>query len=223
MKISTAPQGSEEWFAARFGHPTASQFHRVVSPAKGEPSSQARQYKCELIYERLYRQPWQRLQKPTQAMQNGIDNEPEAARQFTLDTGLELSTIGHITDDAGRWGSSPDRIIIGQNACVEIKAPTAPVHIRYLLHGPDADYRCQVQGHLMTGQFDRCYLYSFHPDFASACIPFDRDPEFMAKLLKWLTVFVDELDRDERIIRQLGFFPANLLSAFPKEEETVIE
>lgn len=218
MKISTAPQGSDEWWAARLGHPTASQFHRIISPAKAEPSTQARAYKCELIYERLYRQPWERLKKPTQAMQDGIDNEPWAAKQFTLDTGLELQPIGHITDDLVRWGTSPDRIVTGSNEAVEIKCPTAPVHIRYMLHGPDTDYRCQVQGHLMIGGFDKCHFYSYHPDFAAVRFPFTPDRDFQAKLLKWLNVFVEELDLGEKIVRQLGYFPKDAPSAFPEAD-----
>ena len=217
MKINNAPQGNEEWFASRLGHPTASQFHRIITPKEGKPSGQARAYKCELLYERLYHRPWERLKKPTQAMQDGIDREPEAARQFTIDTGLVLGPIGHITDDAARWGTSPDRIIIGRNECMEFKCPEAPTHIRYLLHGPDDDYRCQVQGHLLIGQFDRCHFYSYHPDFVSALHSFERDPKFMAKLLEVLTMFANELDEHEALVRR-GFLLDQLPSAFPEAE-----
>lgn len=220
MKIITAPQGSEEWYAARLGHPTASQFHRIISPKTMKPMAEGRRYKCELLYERLYKKPFERMKRPTQAMLDGTQREPEAANQFTLDTGLALDRIGHITDDAGRWGTSPDRIVRGHNHCVEIKCPEEQTHIRYVVFGADEDYRCQVHGHLLIGGFEVCHFYSYHPDFDSVHLPFGRDLKFMAELMRLLTEFADELDQHEKLVRR-GFLLdriAELPSAFPEAD-----
>ena len=40
MKFYEVEQGSRRWYEIRAGRPTASNFHRIITP-KGEPSRQA--------------------------------------------------------------------------------------------------------------------------------------------------------------------------------------
>ena len=52
MRFYPVAQGSAEWYALRIGRPTASMFHKIVTP-KGEPSKQAVKYLYRLLAERL--------------------------------------------------------------------------------------------------------------------------------------------------------------------------
>lgn len=219
-EITSYPQGSVEWHRARIGRPTASQFHRIATPKEGKPSSQARRYQCDLIYERLFKRPWEKFipgREPV-AVKEGIESEPWAAKQFTVETGLELQSVGHVLAKGGRYGGSPDRLIKGKNEVLEIKAPTAPVHIGYLLDGPDADYRSQVQGLLLVGGWERAHFYSYHAEIAAKHVVFERDAEFINKLAQLLEAFCDELDNAEKMVRELGVWPKNLPSVFPEED-----
>ena len=49
MKIIECDQGTPEWWAARCGIPTASQFSKIITPVKGEPSTSWLDYACQLI------------------------------------------------------------------------------------------------------------------------------------------------------------------------------
>ena len=222
MKIITAEQGTLEWRQARIGRPTASQFHRIITPSTGKPSTQARRYQCELVYERLYGKPWDKFPngRLPQAVQDGIDNEPKAAADFSIVTGMELQTIGHVLSNNGRIGCSPDRIIAGKNQALEIKCPTAPVHIEYLLWGPETDYKAQVQGQLLICGFDVVHFYSWHQDFAAKHVEFTSDLDFQNKMLALLEQFCDALDVAEKLVRKAGFWPADVdtLPGFPQPE-----
>ena len=53
MIVLDCQQGDAEWHAARMGIPTASAFHRIITPAKLSPSAQAEDYMNELLTEWL--------------------------------------------------------------------------------------------------------------------------------------------------------------------------
>src|SRR5512142_2020977 len=57
MKIHDVAQRSPEWHALRLGKPTASEFHKIITPKTGKLSSQARKFACRLIAERLLSEP----------------------------------------------------------------------------------------------------------------------------------------------------------------------
>lgn len=217
MKIHNVEQRSTAWRALRLGRPTASQFDRIITPA-GKPSREAKRYMAELIHERIFVQPWLRVTKTTKAMEDGIEREPWARKQFQLETGLEVVEIGFVTPDHGRFGCSPDGLVLGRDEIVEIKCPTGPVHIQYLIYGPEEAYYAQVQGALLIGNWDRCHFYSYHEEMAAKHASIGRDPGFISALNMLLLKFCDELDVAERYVRQLGVWPKNLPSEFPDPE-----
>ena len=74
---------------------------------------------------------------------------PNGAGKTTLINQLS----GAVPSDDGRIGCSPDRTVMekgGRYSLVEIKCPAPWTHIGYLLDGPGADYRQQVQGQLLV-------------------------------------------------------------------------
>ncbi len=151
MKIIDCIQQSPEWWQARRGIPTASEFSRIITPKKMELSAAADGYICELIGD-LHRltppEPFQRA--PSRAIQNGIDTEPEARNWYSLEHGCDVQQVGFCLMDDGRFGCSPDGLIDAQGG-LELKCPEPKTQVEYLLAGtlPDA-YKAQVHGSLIV-------------------------------------------------------------------------
>lgn len=152
-------QGSPEWFRARMGIPTTSQFGRLVTPKTGKPSAQAFGYLCELVAEWMDDEPAESAS--SQFMQRGTELETKARLRYELEFDIDVRQMGFITRTADRCedvsdiaGCSPDGLI-GTDGGLEIKVPSAKKHVEYML-SPDtlvAEYRAQVQGSLwLTGR-----------------------------------------------------------------------
>lgn len=149
MKIIQCEQLSPEWWAARNGVPTASEFGRILTPKTLKPSAGAQDYAIELIADLLSPSPLtERYQSP--AMANGTLTEPEARRWYEMDSGYDVEQVGFITTNDGRFGCSPDGMI-APNGGLELKCPAPKTHLRYLLAGEvPADYLAQVHGALIV-------------------------------------------------------------------------
>ena len=204
MKHHQVIQYSPEWWVVRSGIPTASEFHRIVTP-KGDPSKQAKPYMCKLIAERLLHI------KPGSVkdywVERGHSLEDEAADRFQQEFGYVLDTMGFVTTDDGRLGCSPDRVIVGTVLeLVEIKCPAPWTHIGYLLDGPGADYKQQVQGQLLISGADCVHFFSYHPNMPSARTITLRDEPFIKLMQQRLKDCCDLLDTETERARNMGVF-----------------
>ena len=176
MKIHNVAQGSAEWLELRLGLPTASQFHRIVTPAKCELSKQARKFAFLLIAEKLMHESFTDLDHLSY-IARGKELEPQAVKMYEFDTERQTAPVGFITTDDGRMGASPDRLIISETwpGALEIKCPSPQTHLEYLVDGFGADYMPQVQGQALIGEFDFVDRYSFHPLMPPALVRTHRD------------------------------------------------
>jgi hypothetical protein len=211
MKIIDCEQGTAGWLSARLGIPTASQFHRIVTATKGDLSKQARKYAHELVAETLLGRPLEAPPLNTWAMQRGKELEPHAVRQYEFTTDTETRAVGFVTTDCGRIGCSPDRLIIGQRAGLEIKCQLDANHIGTLIDGPGDDYRQQVQGCLAVCEADQWDLYAYHPELPPVQIRTYRDEPFIAKMNAALIEFLDMRDEMLERARASGFFPSPII------------
>lgn len=211
-------QGSGDWFRLRMGIPTASCFGKIITPAKEEYSKQSKGYQFQLLAERL-------LQTPTESvegqewMERGKELEPEAAREYEIVHDVETEPVGFVTTDDGMVGASPDRFIKGAPAGLEIKCPKPATHVEYLLEGPGADYRAQVQGQIWVCEFEQSVFYSYHPRCPAAVVVTGRDDPFIAKLSRYLQRFNEELFELYERAKKLGVFQAYESAATPIERE----
>src|SRR5215472_9305133 len=137
-------QGSGEWAKLRLGIPTASNFHRIVTPT-GKLSAQARKYAYRLIAERLLNETFDSLET-IEHIARGKELEPAAARMYEFMQGAETATCGLLLTDNRRIGACPDRLLLDRPGAVELKCPAATTHIEYMLEGFGLDYIPQVQG-----------------------------------------------------------------------------
>src|SRR5262245_64493221 len=96
MKIDIHEQGSVGWYRARLGVPSASMFHKIITPKTGELSKQCMGYMYKLIAERLLKQSMDDELGHVRWVQRGKDEQPNAERQFQdrKSTRLNSSQLG---------------------------------------------------------------------------------------------------------------------------------
>lgn len=206
-EIIQCDQGDPKWKQARLGVATASQFHKIITK-KGNPSEQAGGYMYRLIAELRLGEPMEDDISDLYWPKRGIKLETDAARQFERDNKVLLEPVGFIVskDFGRRIGCSPDRLIVGRNEAVEIKCPSPWNHLRYLLEGPGEDYRAQVQGQLLVGEFDCVHFYSYYPGLPSARWVTERDSKYIKEMVPLLVGFLKQMDQRMERCRELGVF-----------------
>lgn len=186
-----AKQGTPEWLDARLGIPTASCFEKILSPKRLEPSTQATRYRNQLVAERILRMPV--VDAGSLWMERGSALEREACNWYAFDRGTEPTECGLALTDDGRIGASPDRLV-GEDGLLEVKCPSAAVHIGYLLDGVDADYRLQVNGQLwVTGRRWLDFL-SYCPGFPPVLVRINPEKAVQEALGAALPVFANAVD-----------------------------
>lgn len=196
-------QGSGEWLRLRLGIPTASQFHRIVTPAKWQLSRQARAYAFRLAAELLLNEVTESLEG-VEWMERGKELEPAAVRMYEFEQEAETAPCGFLTTDDGRIGATPDRLL--PRGALEIKCPAPWTHLQYLIDGFGPDYLPQAQGQILVGEVDYCDRYSYHPSMPPVLARTWRDDCQQAMLRQGLTDFLDMRDEILERARRHGLF-----------------
>lgn len=199
------PQGSPEWIQARLGIPTASQFHRIITPRTMKPSASATGYIYELVVEWALGQPLDEY--VSQFMERGTNLEDEAVHFYELQRGVDTEAVGFCLRDDGLAGCSPDRII-SPDGGLEIKTPSAKVHVGYLIGEPQEEYKAQVQGCMWITGANWWDWVSYNPVLPSTIVRFYRDDEFIGALDEATAEFLERLARAKEKMLALGCVPA---------------
>lgn len=227
-------QGSTEWFKAKTGIPTSSDFGELITPAgeigwytpkrgpkKGQeiPAQKVNAYANKLIadimrggcVEEHINSPW---------MERGVIMEAEARDAYVLSTDNIIENVGLITDNNKHFGCSPDALVVGHkkvngkiiklNRGLEIKCPSPKVHMGYLLdENIEKKYKPQYQGQMLIGELDGVDMFSYHPDLPHALIPMERDENFIIKLntalIKFRTLMNEKIER----LMEMGVWEIN--------------
>lgn len=196
MKFYEIEQRSDEWYAARLGRPTASQFSRIISGKTGNKAQEPwKLYQAELVAEVIFQRSMGKDLSRNPAVQHGVATEAEAAAKLKERIG-PFEPGGFFTDDAGRYGASPDGLIEKGNRreICEIKCPyELPQHVKTLLYGISDDHRAQIQGQLWVSESHVCHFWSFHKDCPTFYECVQRDDPFLRKLDALLDEFCAEL------------------------------
>ena len=180
-------QGSEEWHAVRLGKITASRLGDLMKKTKYGESTYKTRLRMELAIERITNTSASSIVM-NRAMHDGIEREPDARKLFEAVTGKEVALSGsHDHPDIVNTSASPDGLLRGENAILEIKCPTHTTHAKNLMaDGMDKRYLFQVQWQIACTESTHGYFVSYHPDFP---------PELR---LKWVKV-----ERDDEVIAQI--------------------
>jgi hypothetical protein len=213
MKIYRGiPQGTRAWFALRLGIPTASQFHKIMTPKTRKLSAQWKEYACRLIAERLLAMPTETLEGQAW-MERGKALEGEAIQRFEVVNDIVTVPVTFIATDDGSMGYSPDRCIFGADPDrplknFEAKCPAPHTHVEYLLFGRGTDYECQVQGQNLIGETEETIFYSYHPSCPALTLRTPRDEAFIRDLSAALREFNDKLHEYHELAKKLGDWQA---------------
>lgn len=145
-------QYSPSFWERRRGRPSTSNFDKIITPAKAEPSGQRTKYIAELIAE-LYQfdPPFMTERKGSAAMDEGTRREEESRRWYEFEVNAPVLQVGGVLSSCGRFWSSPDGLV-GDDGVLELKNPLGKTHVEYLMAGDvlPTEYKCQVHGQLIV-------------------------------------------------------------------------
>lgn len=181
-------QGSEEWFEARLGFVTASNFPKVLNKRTGRGL-----YMRKLAAERLT--GFQEESYKNGIMENGQLTEAEARWFYEAANDLSVRQVGFVMRDKD-IGGSPDGLV-GEDGIIEIKCPLSSTHISNILSNKmPSEYEPQVQGLLWITERQWCDFISYDPRVIARpmfTVRIERDTEYIPTLSAQVTVFVKDL------------------------------
>lgn len=198
--VLDVPQGSEEWFDARVGKISASNFSKLIT-STGKKSTQYTTYQHSLIAEIMMGHKIETHQ--SEAMKRGTEMEAEARAYYELVTGHDVEEIGLIyKDDTRRVSCSPDGLLSGCPRGLEIKCPLEKTQIKYLLAGKlPSEYVAQVQGSMYVTGLDSWDFLSYHPELPPLLLTVEKDPDFHTALDSIINEFITKMDAN---LKKLG-------------------
>lgn len=199
IQILDCPQGSDAWFAARLGLPTASEFKTLLGVKKDAREKVTRQtYMRKLAGEIITGRPAESYTNVH--MERGHEQEDEARQLYTFMTDAEPQRVGFIR--SGQKGCSPDSLI-GEKGGLEIKTALPHIQIERLEKNElPPEHRAQVQGSIWIAERDWWDFVSFCPGLPLFVTRVHRDDGYIATLAGAVDEFNAELaELVERIRR----------------------
>ena len=209
---------TQEWNQIRLGKITASECKRFVQlDGKLRKGDMPRTYLCEKLFER-----WTGRSKPggflSIAVNNGIIVEDKSRAFASLEYGLEIKTVGFVSNNSETCGLSPDGLIGFRDISdsvptnfsntpdgasgFESKSPELATHIDWLLSGElPQEHLCQVQASMFFTDCQSwhflsyplaCYLDGFPPFH----LVVERDGEWQRNFAESVEVFKARYDAE---------------------------
>ncbi len=215
MRVVDCEQGTTEWFRARAGMPTASEFATVMAKGKdGGASVTRRKYLYTLAGEIITGQPTESYSNAH--MERGKVMEDDARREYAFMFDAEPERIDFIVN--GRKGCSPDSLI-GESGMLEIKTKLPHLLIETILADKfPAEHKAQCQGALWVAEREWIDIAVYWPGLPLFVKRAYRDEPYLKDLEAAVDQFNDELDGVVSRIRAYGLPegyepPVNLLMA----------
>lgn len=202
MIVLNVEQGSPEWVAARLGIPTASQFHRVLTPRTLKLSASAEGYAHELLAEEMLGRPLDDHETPF--MTRGSQMERDAVQFYEFARGVETESVGFVMRDDRSVGCSPDRLV-GADGGLEIKCLAAANHVGAMLNADPERAKCQIQGALWLTERRWWDRLSYNPELPPVIVRLERDEWFIEKLATAVNEFIEYLAACRRKLIREGF------------------
>lgn len=195
-------QRTEDWFAARAGRATASNFKKVLAKVKSGEAADRRNYRAQLVVERLTGKADEGFENA--AMRWGTEQEPFARIAYIAQTGNIVEEVGFIKHPTLQAGCSPDGLI-GLDGGIEIKCPTKATHLDALkAQAMPPEHMAQVQGCMWITGRKWWDFVSYHPDFPEP-----------------LQLFITRVERDEKYIKNLEHEIIEFLACVDNDMEAV--
>ncbi|NTS31311.1 YqaJ viral recombinase family protein [Phyllobacterium sp. BT25] len=201
IEIIDCDQNSPEWYQARCGIPTASNFATIM--AKGEGKVR-RTYLLKLAGEILTGEPSEGYTNAH--MERGHEMEPEARSQYAFLTGAELTQVGFVRN--GAKGASPDSLI-GNNGVGEFKTKLPHLLIEVLLKDQfPPEHRAQCQGALWVCEREWVDIACYWPKLPLFVKRAYRDDVYIKQIADEVDRFNADLADTVELVRRYGMLEA---------------
>lgn len=130
--------GTANWHAARRGCLTASRMADAIAVLKtGKPSESRRKLMFDLLAERMSGVAVEHYVTP--AMEWGIAHQADATAAYEAETGELVGPEVFVLHPSIDWfGATPDGLV-GASGLIEIKCPTTPKHLAWVMAGEVPD------------------------------------------------------------------------------------
>ena len=200
MRAFKHEQGTQAWLMSRLGCPSASNFHKLISPT-GKQSTQANSYVCEMISQcftmeipETFSNEW---------MERGNELEPKARQYYEMARGVTVQEVGFCKHDTLECGASPDGLV-GDQGGLEIKCPAPSTHCQYLMDGTvPAKYIPQIMGCLWITGRQWWDFVSYHETMPALLVRVERDEEYIGKLADAVEKACKEIEAGVNAIRKM--------------------
>lgn len=199
LQIFNCEQGTPEWYAARAGIPTASEFDTVMAKGKGGGESKTRRtYMLKLIGERLTREPM--YSYSNEHMERGKVMEDEARDLYEMIAEISCERVGFLR--RGDAGCSPDSLV-DANGMLEIKTKLPHLQLDCILYDEmPAEHRAQCQGQLWIAEREWVDFVSYWPGLPLFAKRVFRDEPYIARLAEAVRVFNAEMEEKIAQVQQ---------------------
>lgn len=199
LQIFNCEQGTPEWYAARAGIPTASEFDTVMAKGRsGGDSKTRRTYMLKLIGERLTREPM--YSYSNEHMERGKVMEAEARDLYQMIAEVECQQVGFIR--RGDAGCSPDSLI-NAKGMLEVKTKLPHLQLDVLLTDEfPTEHRAQCQGQLWIAEREWVDFVSYWPGLPLFAKRVFRDEPYIARLAEAVRVFNEEMQETIAKVQQ---------------------
>lgn len=236
FEIIDVDQGSAEWFEARAGIPTASEFSTVLSEGRADGTMPNAMIDA-LVKEGVTAAALAAAVKAAKSKNSNpaamrakyldrlaaeiVTGEPDPDSYSTahMDRGKEMEaearalyamTYEPVTRvgfiRSGRAGASPDSLV-GNNGGLEIKTAMPTVHLPRLRKNElPTEHKAQVQGNLWIAEREWWDFMSYWPKLPPLVIRVYRDEPYIKRLATEIDRFNDELDNLVNSIRGVDQF-----------------
>lgn len=198
-RLIECEQGSAEWFAARAGMPTASEFATILAKGKDGKSESVtrRKYMLQLAGEILTGEPVESYSNAH--MERGKALEDEARRAYAFMHDADPQRVGFIVN--GDKGCSPDSLL-GKNGGLEIKTKLPHLLIDALLKDDmPPEHKAQVQGSMWVCEREWWDFVAYWPKLPLFVKRIHRDDGYIANLAGAVSTFNAELAETVERIR----------------------
>lgn len=207
LKVHTDPQGSDEWFKARIGIPTASMFSVIMAEGKdGGDSMTRQQYLYRLAGEQITGEQAEETFK-SRAMERGKEMEPIAIEDYERRTDRKVMRVGFATNFSGlkHCGASADGLV-GFDGGVETKTMRPDLMIPLLVRGArmPMEHRAQVHGNMLVWERDWWDFKVFWPSMPDFTVRVQRDDTYIKQLHGEIERFNYELKKLVEQLRNMG-------------------
>lgn len=201
IDILDMEQGTPEWFKARMGIPTASEFSTVMASGKDGGDSKTRKtYLLKLAGELITGEPMESYSNGHMERGKAMEEEARDFYAFTADS--EPRRVGFIKN--GFKGCSPDSLL-GNDGMLEIKTALPHVLASLILKdGFPPEHKAQCQGALWVAEREWIDLVVYWPKMPRFVKRAYRDDAYIATLSKAVDDFNVELAMMVNRLRAYG-------------------